>query len=460
MNYHNRKNNKLMTLVALIGSFSMLTSCTLLRPSKNIPEYSTEKEESREITIDTLETEETVHPEDSIDDKEIIMDIDRPARAEAIEWIELYNKKHGKDSADDVIMDHDSISEYNQKLIKECHTLHDMNEPPESMLGSDVRREINRYTIPTDERNDRHNNRITAEMREAVSENCGLDKIPDEVEVRYGIITNRCDLRGFPTELGFYDVATGYYSGIQECELITGFPVIILHESNDGGFYFVRSYYYCGWISSSCVALTNREEYLNHQSPDNFITILSPEIKVNDTALSMGCTLRYVSEDKDCYYAEIPNSDENGELIYKTAEISKTNASFGYLPYTMKNYYRQAFEYLGTPYCWGGENGGVDCSGFVCTVFRTFGIYLPRNTSEQEKYNGEVISFASNNATDVLDGLNYPTSVHRKGHVMLYLGKKNGQHYIIHAPQGGETICVTSLSLPGTLTNVCVITDK
>ena len=120
----------------------------------------------------------------------------------------------------------------------------------------------------------------------------------------------------------------------------------------------------------------------------------------------------------------------------------------------MENYYRQAFLYLGTYYGWGGSSGGVDCSGFVCAVFRTFGIYLPRNTGEQSKYAGKLLPLTEN-PSGVLDTVRKPAAVYRPGHVMLYLGKKDGTHYIIHAPQGGEQVCVAELSMAN-LTGVSV----
>jgi len=45
--------------------------------------------------------------------------------------------------------------------------------------------------------------------------------------------------------------------------------------------------------------------------------------------------------------------------------------------------------------------------------------------------------------------------VYRPGHVMLYLGKRDGRHTIIHAPQGGEKVCVAELSMAN-LTGVSV----
>lgn len=61
-----------------------------------------------------------------------------------------------------------------------------------------------------------------------------------------------------------------------------------------------------------------------------------------------------------------------------------------------------AKQYLNTPYLWGGRTiGGIDCSGFTQTVYRTFNIFLPRNASAQAKIGAEVKSVDDIQAGDL-----------------------------------------------------------
>ncbi len=50
-----------------------------------------------------------------------------------------------------------------------------------------------------------------------------------------------------------------------------------------------------------------------------------------------------------------------------------------------------AFQYLGTPYRFGGNSRyGIDCSAFTQDVFRQLGINLPRTAEEQARY-GKIV---------------------------------------------------------------------
>jgi peptidoglycan endopeptidase LytE len=99
---------------------------------------------------------------------------------------------------------------------------------------------------------------------------------------------------------------------------------------------------------------------------------------------------------------------------------------------------RTALRYLGVPYMWGGTSfNGVDCSGFVQSVFAKNGISLPRMADEQ-------FSVGHRIAAKVLmpgDLVFFETYTSGASHVGIYLG--GGK--FIHASMRGVVIDALSM---------------
>ena len=80
-----------------------------------------------------------------------------------------------------------------------------------------------------------------------------------------------------------------------------------------------------------------------------------------------------------------------------------------------------AQRFVGNPYVWGGTNlnTGADCSGFIGSVYRSFGYSLPRSSYDLRKA-GRKVSYSNKQPGDIIC---------YEGHVAMYIG--NGK--IVHA---------------------------
>jgi peptidoglycan DL-endopeptidase CwlO len=94
-----------------------------------------------------------------------------------------------------------------------------------------------------------------------------------------------------------------------------------------------------------------------------------------------------------------------------------------------------ALRYLGVPYVWGGATpSGFDCSGLVMYVYAQLGISLPHFAAAQYGM-GSPVARSDLQPGDLVffDALN---------HVGIYIG--DGQ--LVHAPQTGDVVKISSLS--------------
>lgn len=290
-----------------------------------------------------------------------------------------------------------------------------------------------------------------------------LDALTGPVSPDYGLIVRRTDMRTFPTR---DRVISGESSAdldrFQEHGLFPGEAVAILHESADGAWLFVQSYNYAAWIEKDQVATGSRAEVLAFIATPDFLLVTGSKVRTNfdphlpalsELQLDMGVRLPVVAASEvghnlrgqnpyTSHVVKLPMRAADGNLQFKFALVARSqDVHRGYLPYTRENVIRQAFKFLGERYGWGHSYNGRDCTGFVSEVYKTFGIYMPRNSGDQGKsVLGENQRFPDDTTfeekRDVVRTLQVAALLYLPGHVAMYIGNDQGQPYIIHDVAG------------------------
>jgi hypothetical protein len=109
-------------------------------------------------------------------------------------------------------------------------------------------------------------------------------------------------------------------------------------------------------------------------------------------------------------------------------------------PLTRRAFLEAAFSYLDTPYGWGGEGGGRDCSRFVQDVLESFGLQMPRHSAYQAAagtFSIDVSGMTSETERQlIIDAAQRAGIVllHFPGHIMVYLGRDEaGTPMAIHS---------------------------
>lgn len=124
-----------------------------------------------------------------------------------------------------------------------------------------------------------------------------------------------------------------------------------------------------------------------------------------------------------------------------TGTISKitVDEDKNYLDDMRNDLVKNATQYVGNPYVWGGESltNGCDCSGFTMKIFEQYGYELPHSAETQASYGREV----EEADLKIGDLIFYPDDT-GIGHVAIYIGDNK----IVHAsnsapyPDGGIKI--------------------
>ncbi|MCR5605648.1 MAG: SH3 domain-containing protein, partial [Treponema sp.] len=287
------------------------------------------------------------------------------------------------------------------------------------------------------------------------------------------IAVDRAYLRELPSN-EFYsnDVEYWYDDFIQGARLLIGEPVLVLEESLDKEWYFVKTLYSSGWVEAKYIAFCSDEIFektfnaLNDSFTDvcvitsdkacipaEYIYLPDEDEKdkysVKDITLSMGTKLFFHSwNDKAfassfyqrkpfaSYAVEIPYKKSDGNVGFLYAAIPASFCHRGVVDFTSENIIRLAFQSLGSRYGWGYMADARDCSGLVMDLFRCFGFCFPRTAILQIHTPGETIDIESLSGTKkekAFEKAKPGSLVYMSGHIAIYLGEVNDKLYVISA---------------------------
>jgi hypothetical protein len=287
--------------------------------------------------------------------------------------------------------------------------------------------------------------------------NIDREAVQENNRMLFGLIVKRTDIRVFPTDAPSMSTPNNdAFDLLQHSSISVGSPVGIYHFSQDKKWAYVQAPFIRGWIHTRDLAIAKEKVEVvdDEEAKDrlvvtgNFVTVFGdPSLRQPVFTAQMGDSFPLLrspggsKESRAFYVIHIPSREKNGPLSIRKGYIrAGEDVHHGFLPYHQENVARQAFKMLHHPYGWGDRLGGRDCSRFIMDLFRTFGFLMPRNSKEQAMVGmdpGSVEGKPIKEKQKFLDrSIPLATTIRLPGHIMLYLGKDHGRHFVIHSLWG------------------------
>lgn len=179
-----------------------------------------------------------------------------------------------------------------------------------------------------------------------------------------------------------------------------------------------------GWVK------VNIEEGDGYVSMD-YVTLSTEFVKAESAAEEKARLAKEEEARKAAQAAARKKTSENAASGGKTEEGGKTYANP--TGSTGADVVQFAKQFVGNPYVYGGTSltNGADCSGFVMSVYKNFGVNLPHSSAADRSVGAAVNGLENAQPGDIIC---------YSGHVGIYAG--NGQ--IVHASTSKTGIIVSS----------------
>lgn len=381
-----------------------------------------------------------------------------------------------------IIMNEEEIKNFNfstyQRAIKfdKEEVFLDLEKYPEQLSKKRIREVMEIEDKAAELKQKKYYNRqgrkLNDEQKKFIIENANPEYLENEVEsvkkVSFAVLVKRSSIKKYPTDIFLAaDKITVDLDLNQLTALSVGTPCAVLAESRDQNWLFIQAKLYKGWVKkNSTAAAKNKEEALSYLKNKRFLVVTESRIEtepnpfdkdISNVVFQMGDKVPLLKNEEipvsipesnpqaqsaeGCYAVWIPTRKKDGLLKFKKALIARSNdLNEGFLNYSRANIIKQAFKLLGERYGWGGLFNRRDCSRFIMDIYRTVGIELPRDSgsAQQKIAAGKKIEIKGESQARKMElsQLEAGDPIYMKGHVVLYLGKSESKHYLIHSASG------------------------
>ena len=275
------------------------------------------------------------------------------------------------------------------------------------------------------------------------------------------IVTRNTALRVLPSNRPFFlDPSLpgeGFpFDYFQNTAIWLGTPIFVSHASRDRAWLYVETAFSSGWIRCEDVAMTD-ETFRSQYRRRVMAALLGDDTPLMDAQRFLGqghigAIFPLHSRRGPELTVMVPLRDSDGMARTGLATLGPLQAAPMPLPLTSRSVAGLADAMAGQLYGWGGMFENRDCSSTLRDLFLPFGIWLPRNSSQQARQGGTLIELDGMAAEEKLRtirsrGAPFVSLLWMPGHIGLYLGTNHrGDPLMLHniwgirttTPGGGE----------------------
>jgi hypothetical protein len=261
-----------------------------------------------------------------------------------------------------------------------------------------------------------------------------------------GIVVQNTYLRQLPTmgpRLNSRSNSADYhFDTLQISSVWVGTPVHILQISQDQQWALIKTVWMVGWVPYDAIGIVD-SNFISDWQTNQYVAVVNNKSTItpsedSDDAFTayIGTVLPYDKTTSDGYDVLVPVMGSNHQAEIDHADVSSKVVNHFPIAATPANFAMIIDQLIGEPYDWGGLHHNSDCSGMMMKVFTPFGIWLPRSSIAQASA-GRYVPLRRKSVLQrekylLKYGRPFMTLVYINGHIMLYVGKYNGQPIIFH----------------------------